>query len=192
LFSGVACKRYQIPRRAPGLTQPSPLITMVAKSDFNGQLLMSSSLPVVPCCQLPFDNDYAQLPARFFRRVKPAGLRAPVMVSFNDNLAQQMGLSPDLAQEEGFLHAMAGQALLPGSDPIAMKYTGHQFGVYNPDLGDGRGLLLGEIVAPDGKRWDLHLKGAGTTPFSRGGDGRAVLRSSIREYLCSEAMHHLG
>ncbi len=165
---------------------------MVAKSDFYGQLLMPSSLPVVPCCHLPFDNHFAQLPARFFRRVAPAGLRAPELVSFNESLARQMGLDPALAWEEGFLQAMAGQALLPGSDPIAMKYTGHQFGVYNPDLGDGRGLLLGEIVAPDGKRWDLHLKGAGTTPFSRGGDGRAVLRSSIREYLCSEAIYHLG
>ena len=77
-------------------------------------------------------------------------------------------------------------------DPVAMKYTGHQFGMYNPDLGDGRGLLLWETVGPDGRRWDWHLKGAGMTPYSRFGDGKAVLRSTIREYLCSEAMAALG
>ncbi|MFE8730511.1 protein adenylyltransferase SelO family protein, partial [Aeromonas hydrophila] len=82
--------------------------------------------------------------------------------------------------------------LLPGMQPVAQVYAGHQFGGYSPRLGDGRALLLGEQLAPDGLRWDLHLKGAGKTPFSRFGDGRAVLRSSIREYLASEALHALG
>jgi uncharacterized protein YdiU (UPF0061 family) len=86
----------------------------------------------------------------------------------------------------------SGTELLDGVDPVAMKYTGHQFGVYNPELGDGRGLLLRETVGPDGRRWDWHLKGAGMTPYSRFGDGRAVVRSTIREYLCSEAMAGLG
>ncbi|MFX4994023.1 protein adenylyltransferase SelO family protein, partial [Acinetobacter baumannii] len=79
------------------------------------------------------------------------------------------------------LAGLSGHAVWPGADPVAMKYGGHQFGVWNPDLGDGRGLLLGEILAPDGQRLDLHLKGSGPTPFSRMGDGRAVLRSSVRE-----------
>lgn len=142
---------------------------------------------------LQFNNSFTQLPAPFFRRVAPHGLKEPVLVSFNQPLADQLGLSFDSAEDQAlFLQAMSGNATLPGSDPVAMKYTGHQFGYYNPDLGDGRGLLLGEIHDRQGKHWDLHLKGAGTTPFSRGGDGRAVLRSCIREYLCSEAMYGLG
>ena len=141
---------------------------------------------------LPFDNSYVRLPARFYQRVKPQGLDNPQAVSINQPLADILGLPVSGQERDTFVRAMAGLELLEGSDPIAMKYTGHQFGVYNPDLGDGRGLLLGEILTSEGRRWDLHLKGAGTTPFSRGGDGRAVLRSSIREYLCSEAMHQLG
>lgn len=90
------------------------------------------------------------------------------------------------------LNAFSGITLPEEFKPIAMKYAGHQFGYYNPDLGDGRGLLMAEIKANDGRRYDIHVKGAGLTPFSRQGDGRAVLRSSIREYLCSEALHHLG
>lgn len=140
-----------------------------------------------------FDNSFIRLPAPFFRRVEPTGLQDPVLVSFNQALAEQLGLQVQTQEDrELLLQAMSGNALLPGSEPIAMKYTGHQFGYYNPDLGDGRGLLLGEIHDRQGKHWDLHLKGAGPTPFSRGGDGRAVLRSCIREYLCSEAMHGLG
>src|SRR5690606_38345162 len=129
----------------------------------------------------------------FFRQVAPTGLKAPILVSFNQELAEQLGLQIQTPEDqELLLQTMSGNALLPNSEPLAMKYTGHQFGYYNPDLGDGRGLLLGEIHDPQGTHWDLHLKGAGMTPFSRGGDGRAVLRSCIREYLCSEAMHGLG
>src|SRR5207248_3427460 len=91
-----------------------------------------------------------------------------------------------------FIVTFAGNAPLGGAEPIAMKYAGHQFGSWVPQLGDGRAILLGEVRNDVGEKWDLHLKGAGKTMFSRFGDGRAVLRSSIREYLAGEAMHALG
>nr|WP_111495804.1 YdiU family protein [Marinobacter bohaiensis] len=136
------------------------------------------------------DNRYNQLPEHFYTHLQPTPLQEPKLVCFNDELAASMGLDP--AQKQDWVAVGAGQQLFEGMDPLAMKYTGHQFGVYNPDLGDGRGLLMWETTGPDGRRWDWHLKGAGTTPYSRFGDGRAVLRSTLREYLCSEAMHHLG
>jgi uncharacterized protein YdiU (UPF0061 family) len=141
---------------------------------------------------LAFDNSYRRLPDTLYSSVQPTGFKNPFLVSFNTAAAALLDLNPAEAGRAEFAAYFGGQRLLPGSDPIAMKYTGHQFGGYNPDLGDGRGLLLGEVVNGRGERWDLHLKGAGQTPYSRFGDGRAVLRSSIREYLCSEAMHHLG
>ena len=136
------------------------------------------------------EHRYLELPASFYTRVHPTPLKGAHMVCFNHDLAAEMGMHTD--NPEDWTGIGAGTELLEGMDPVAMKYTGHQFGVYNPDLGDGRGLLLWETVGPDGKRWDWHLKGAGTTPYSRFGDGRAVLRSTIREYLCSEAMAALG
>ena len=136
------------------------------------------------------EHRYLELPDSFYSRVQPSPLSEPRMVCFNQALASDMGF---LVRDENDWAAIgAGAELLEGMDPVAMKYTGHQFGMYNPELGDGRGLLLWETVGPDGTRWDWHLKGAGTTPYSRFGDGRAVLRSTIREYLCSEAMHGLG
>jgi len=136
------------------------------------------------------EHRYLELPDNFYTRVQPAPLSNPKMVCFNHDLAHQMGFRAD--NEGDWTGVGAGAELLEGMEPVAMKYTGHQFGMYNPELGDGRGLLLWETVGPDGTRWDWHLKGAGTTPYSRFGDGRAVLRSTIREYLCSEAMHGLG
>jgi uncharacterized protein YdiU (UPF0061 family) len=136
------------------------------------------------------EHRYLELPRSFYSRVTPAPLSGAHMVCFNHALARQMGFHT--SNPDDWTSVGAGQALLEGMDPVAMKYTGHQFGVYNPELGDGRGLLLWETVGPDGRRWDWHLKGAGQTPYSRFGDGRAVLRSTIREYLCSEAMHGLG
>ncbi|OLF84355.1 hypothetical protein AWH63_18740 [Marinobacter sp. C18] len=136
------------------------------------------------------EHRYLELPERFYTRVQPSPLTGAKMACFNHKLAEQMGLSTD--SESDWTDVGAGSELMEGMDPVAMKYTGHQFGVYNPELGDGRGLLLWETVGPDGRRWDWHLKGAGVTPYSRFGDGRAVLRSTIREYLCSEAMHGLG
>ncbi len=141
---------------------------------------------------LAFDNRYARLPETFYSRVRPRGFARPQLVAFNPEVAALLDLDPAEATRAEFAACFGGQRLPAGSDPIAMKYTGHQFGVYNPELGDGRGLLLGQVRNTRGEYWDLHLKGAGPTPYSRFGDGRAVLRSCIREYLGGEAMHGLG
>ena len=141
---------------------------------------------------LNFDNSYARLPPAFHARLAPTPLPEPYLVSFNEDAARLLDLDPKEARRREFVEYFAGQRLLPGSEPLAMLYAGHQFGHYVQQLGDGRAILLGEVVNARGERWDLHLKGAGETPFSRAGDGRAVLRSSIREYLCCEAMHGLG
>lgn len=122
--------------------------------------------------------------------VAPQPLRAPRLLHLNQGLLRELGL--DGIGEADWLACCGLGQPLPGMQPVAQVYAGHQFGGYSPRLGDGRALLLGEQLAPDGQRWDLHLKGAGKTPFSRFGDGRAVLRSSIREYLASEALHALG
>lgn len=121
--------------------------------------------------------------------VKPTPLDSPSLLLVNYDLAESLGISLDDRQ---WLEITSGHRLLPGMTPFAQVYAGHQFGGFSPRLGDGRALLLGEVVAPGGARWDLHLKGAGKTPYSRFGDGRAVLRSSLREYLASEALHYLG
>lgn len=141
---------------------------------------------------LNFDNSFLRLPRLFYQQVEPTPLGDPFLISCNSDVAALLDLDPDALAPEQLTHYFSGKGLLPGSEPLAMKYTGHQFGVYNPELGDGRGLLLGEVINERGQRWDLHLKGSGKTKFSRFGDGRAVLRSSIREYLISEAMHRLG
>lgn len=141
---------------------------------------------------LNFDNSYIRLPEYFYQRVEPSPLEATHLISVNPEVARLLDLDPEELDAESLAHFFGGHAMLPGAESIAMKYTGHQFGVYNPDLGDGRGLLLGEVVNQMGERWDLHLKGAGRTAYSRSGDGRAVLRSSIREYLAGEAMQGLG
>ncbi len=141
---------------------------------------------------LRFDNTYTTLPEVFYERVHPTPFPNPYLVSANLKAAELLGLSPEEFQRKEFAEYFCGAKLLPGSDPIAMLYSGHQFGHYVPQLGDGRAILLGEVVTQDGQRWDLQLKGAGLTRFSRDGDGRAVLRSTIREYLCGEAMHGLG
>ncbi|MBP6384121.1 MAG: YdiU family protein, partial [Aeromonas sp.] len=122
--------------------------------------------------------------------VAPQPLREPRLLHLNQGLLRELGL--DGIGEADWLACCGLGQPLPGMQPVAQVYAGHQFGGYSPRLGDGRALLLGEQLAPDGQRWDLHLKGAGKTPFSRFGDGRAVLRSSIREYLASEALHALG
>lgn len=142
--------------------------------------------------QLNFDNTFARLSASFHSRLKPTPLAKPYLVSFNANAAQLIDLASDESSRQDFAECFAGNRLLAGSEPLSMLYAGHQFGHYVPQLGDGRAMLLGEIRNSAGEYWDLQLKGAGPTPYSRNGDGRAVLRSSIREYLCSEAMHGLG
>ncbi len=137
-----------------------------------------------------FTTRYHNELAGTYQRVMPTPLANPYWVGWNASLADQMGLP--IAPDASLLNVMAGKGLFEGHEPIAQKYAGHQFGAWNPDLGDGRGLLLGEWVGSDEQIWEMHLKGAGATPFSRFGDGRAVLRSSIREFLGSEALHGLG
>ena len=139
-----------------------------------------------------FNNTFARLPPEFFTRLPPTPLPAPYLVAFNPSAASLIGLDPAYAATQEFVETFCGNHVPPGADPLAAIYAGHQFGAFVPQLGDGRALLLGETVGPDNRRWDLQLKGAGRTPYSRMGDGRAVLRSTIREYLCSEAMHGLG
>ncbi|WP_437818319.1 protein adenylyltransferase SelO [Sorangium sp. So ce1078] len=139
-----------------------------------------------------FDNTYARLPDRFYARVSPARVREPRLVKVNRGLAEVLGLDAErLASAEG-AQVLAGNALPEGAEPIALAYAGHQFGSFVGQLGDGRAILLGEVVGKDGKRRDIQLKGAGRTPFSRGGDGRAALGPVLREYVVSEAMAALG
>lgn len=142
---------------------------------------------------LSFDNTYARLPQAFYARLNPTSFSAPpYLVHANRSAAELIDLDPGQLTRPAFVELFGGNALAPGMEPLAMLYSGHQFGVYVPQLGDGRAILLGEATNEQGERWDLHLKGAGLTPFSRDGDGRAVLRSTIREYLCCAAMRGLG
>ena len=142
--------------------------------------------------KLNFDNPYARLSDVFAVKMLPKPLPNPRMISVNQLAADLIGLNPDEMFSDAALQFFSGAQMIDGADPLAMVYSGHQFGGYSPRLGDGRGLLLGQVRGKHDKLWDLHLKGAGPTPFCRGADGRAVLRSSIREYLASEALHHLG
>ncbi|WP_045397560.1 protein adenylyltransferase SelO [Vibrio campbellii] len=137
-----------------------------------------------------FTHRFSELPSAFFTYVTPKLLDNTRWVVWNGEFAQQFGLPA--TENDELLNVFSGQVDFAPFAPLAMKYAGHQFGVYNPDLGDGRGLLLAEMQHQDGTWFDIHLKGAGLTPYSRMGDGRAVLRSTIREYLCSEAMAGLG
>ena len=139
-----------------------------------------------------FDNRFARMPGAFFARVAPTPLPEPYLVAKSESAAALIGLPPERFADPDVVAALTGSRPLAGSEPVATVYSGHQFGVYVPRLGDGRALLLGEVVGPDGERWEVQLKGSGKTPYSRMGDGRAVLRSSIREFLASEAMHALG
>ncbi len=137
------------------------------------------------------DNSYARLPDRFYARLAPTPVSAPKLVKINKQLALQLGLDPDfLASPEG-VEILAGNRVAEGSEPIALAYAGHQFGNFVPQLGDGRAVLLGEVVDITGVRRDIQLKGSGPTPFSRRGDGRAALGPVLREYLISEAMYAL-
>jgi uncharacterized protein YdiU (UPF0061 family) len=140
----------------------------------------------------PFQNTYAALPANFFARVAPTPVTSPRLIKLNRTLALQLGLDPDLLESPEGAEILAGKLLPDGADPIAMAYAGHQFGHFVPQLGDGRAILLGEVIDADGVRRDIQLKGSGPTPFSRRGDGRAALGPVLREYIVSEAMATLG
>ena len=148
---------------------------------------MDASLP-----SIPFDNSYARLPDGFFARVRPTPVAEPRLLLLNEPLVRDLGLDVGQLRAPGGVSTLAGNALPDGADPLAMAYAGHQFGNWVPQLGDGRAILLGEILDDAGTRRDLQLKGAGRTPFSRGGDGRAWLGPVLREYVVSEAMAALG
>nr|WP_208300040.1 YdiU family protein [Aquabacterium sp. A08] len=140
----------------------------------------------------PFDNSYARDLVGAYVPVVPQAAPAPRWLRFNHGLAQALGLDAErLAGDEG-LAVFAGQVVPAGAQPLAQAYAGHQFGGFSPQLGDGRALLLGEVLDPQGRRHDIAFKGSGRTPFSRGGDGKAAVGPVLREYLISEAMHALG
>ena len=142
--------------------------------------------------ELTFDNRFARLGDAFSTHVLPEPIDDPRLVVASPAAMALLDLDPAQADTPVFAQLFGGHKLWAEAQPRAMVYSGHQFGSYNPQLGDGRGLLLGEVCNAAGEHWDLHLKGAGQTPYSRMGDGRAVLRSSIREFLASEALHALG
>ena len=142
----------------------------------------------VPTPPIAFDNSYARLPERFFAAQVPTPVADPKIVRVNTALAAELGIDP-AALDAALL---SGNRVSAGSTPIAQVYAGHQFGNFSPILGDGRAVLLGEVVTPAGQRFDVQLKGAGRTAFSRGGDGRAALGPVLREYILGEAMHGLG
>jgi uncharacterized protein YdiU (UPF0061 family) len=140
---------------------------------------------------LNFKHTYADQLGEFASFITPTKLPNAEWVITSSDVAQLLELPESVFSNSEYLNWFSGNSSLPNTKPLAQKYTGHQFGHYNPDLGDGRGLLLAELQTSS-NRWDIHVKGAGQTPYSRSGDGRAVLRSSIREFLASEALHHLN
>jgi len=154
------------------------------------ELVSGQSLPFA--MPIPFDNSYARLPEGFYTRTPPTPVIDPRLIKFNRILASELGIATEVLDTELGAQTLAGNQLPTGAEPIAMAYAGHQFGNFVPKLGDGRAILLGEIIDRAGSRRDIQLKGAGPTPFSRNGDGRATLSSVLREYLISESMHALG
>lgn len=139
-----------------------------------------------------FDNSYARLPEHFYAQAQPETVPSPSLIALNRPLMAELGIQCDDPDDPGLADYFAGNRLPEGAEPLAQAYAGHQFGNFVPQLGDGRAVLLGEVVTPDGQRRDIQLKGSGRTHFSRGGDGRAPIGPVLREYLVSEAMHTLG
>jgi uncharacterized protein YdiU (UPF0061 family) len=139
-----------------------------------------------------FDNSYAHLPERFYARLDPAPAAQPRLIKFNSTLAAELGLDVSGVSADTLAQLLSGNLRLPGAEPLAMAYAGHQFGHFVPKLGDGRAILLGEVRDVAGVRRDIQLKGSGRTPYSRDGDGRAAVGPVLREYVVSEAMHALG
>ncbi len=142
---------------------------------------------------LPLSNSFTSLGETFYSRVQPSPFKTQAeLIHFNQDAAKLLDLNSKAHSDNEIANFFSGKQLFPGAEPISMLYAGHQFGHYVPQLGDGRAIILGETTNQQGNRWEIQLKGSGLTPYSRDGDGRAVLRSTIREYLCSEAMHALG
>ncbi|MDZ8120490.1 protein adenylyltransferase SelO [Pontiella agarivorans] len=141
---------------------------------------------------IPFDNTYARLPERFYVKQNAAAVPSPVLLRANAELAEELGIDPAWLETPEALNVFSGNGTAEGSEPLAQAYAGHQFGGFSPQLGDGRALLLGEVIDQNGGRRDIQLKGSGRTPFSRGGDGKSALGPVLREYIVSEAMHALG
>ena len=145
---------------------------------------------------LPIDpseeNRVRQVHGACFSRVRPTPVKKPRTLAVAAEVAELLDLPVEFVKSDDFAEVFAGNRLLPGMDPVSACYGGHQFGTWAGQLGDGRAITLGEVRNRRGEHWEVQLKGAGPTPYSRRADGRAVLRSSIREFLCSEAMHHLG
>jgi uncharacterized protein YdiU (UPF0061 family) len=152
-----------------------------APSGFNGRTI-----------QFGFENTYSRLPELFYARLNPTPVAAPQLVKVNVELARDLGLDPDALRSPEGVEILAGNRMAEGAEPVALAYAGHQFGYFVPQLGDGRAILLGEVMGCDGARYDIQLKGSGPTPFSRGGDGRAALGPVLREYIVSESMAVLG
>ncbi len=168
---------------------------MINMSFSRSEAALSATLPdLAASLAAPRDDAFLALGADFLTRLPAAPLPAPYVVGFSDDVGRALGLDPAVRRDPGFAELFCGnptRAWPAASQPYATVYSGHQFGVWAGQLGDGRAIGLGEIEH-DGRRYELQLKGAGRTPYSRMGDGRAVLRSSIREFLGSEALHHLG
>ena len=141
---------------------------------------------------IAFDNSYVKLPQRFYANQSPVPVSDPKLIAVNHALAEYLGIDPLWLESDEGVNVIAGNELPIGSEPIATVYAGHQFGHWNPRLGDGRAVLLGEVIAKDGERYDIQLKGSGITPYSRSGDGRAPLGPIVREYVVSEAMAAFG
>lgn len=167
-------------------TQPTPLSADALPLNLDNRF--TRELPADP----QVGGHPRQVPNACYSRVAPTPVVAPRLVATAHEVAALIGLDEAACQSDAFLNTFVGNALLPGMDPFAMCYGGHQFGNWAGQLGDGRAINLGEVINPTGQRWVLQLKGAGLTPYSRTADGLAVMRSSVREFLCSEAMHHLG
>src|SRR5437762_11948547 len=148
--------------------------------------------PIASVAAFRFDNSFARELQGFYVPQQPAVVRAPRLLFLNDSLAAELGLDLDSLDVDARAAIFVGNTLPDGAEPLAQAYAGHQFGGFSPQLGDGRALLLGEVIDTDGARYDVQLKGSGRTPFSRGGDGKSALGPVIREYIVSEAMAALG
>jgi len=142
--------------------------------------------------KIKFNNSYVKLPNNFYSRTDPSPVPTPVLIKFNHKLAEDLGISEISKDDADALDIFSGNKIPLGADPISMAYAGHQFGGFSPQLGDGRAILLGEVIGENGIRYDFQLKGSGKTPWSRGGDGRSALGPVLREYLVSEAMAKFG